>query len=280
MPNVHIVIDSTACLTDDFLKKHNNLHVIPLKVILGDREWPEPEMSCRELFELIQKYNTIPKTSQPAPGDFAAVLEPLAAAGHDVIVITITSSVSGTFNGAKAAAQAAGGRIRVLDSRTAAVGVAQMVEMALAMIRDGHSADEVFGRLEAMVDATHTMIVPKTLEYLHKGGRIGGAAALMGTILQIRPVLYLSEGKVEVLDKARTQGKAVQRMVEELSKYPKLAHIGVVHIEAPEDGAKLADQVKELYPEVPVSLTSGSPVLATHLGPVLAIICHEGLGDR
>ncbi|EGO65175.1 DegV family protein [Acetonema longum] len=280
MPNVHIVIDSTACLPDDFLKKYDNLHVIPLKVILGDREWPEPEMSCRELFDLSQKSNIFPKTSQPAPGDFAAVFAPLVAAGHEVIVITISSRISGTFNGAKVAAQAAGGKIRVLDSRTTAVGMAKMAEMALAMIQAGHSADEVFSRLQDMADVTHTMIVPKTLDYLHKGGRIGGAAALMGTILQIRPVLYLTEGKVDVLDKARTQGKAVQRMVEELSQYPKLAHIGVIHIEAPEDGAKLAAQVRELYPDVPVSLTTGSPVLATHLGPVLAIICHEVLGDR
>jgi DegV family protein with EDD domain len=119
------------------------------------------------------------------------------------------------------------------------------------------------------------MFVPGTLEYLHKGGRIGRAAALLGGILQIRPVLHLVGGKVDVLDKVRTQQRALARMVEELTTHRHLEYIGVVHITAPDKAEQLAADVSGRYPDTPISVSKAGSVLGAHLGPGLVAIIYQ-----
>jgi DegV family protein with EDD domain len=145
----------------------------------------------------------------------------------------------------------------------------RLAEQALQMAEANQSAADIAKQLVRLSQATHTLFVPETLEYLHKGGRIGSAAALLGTILQIRPVLYLNSGKVAILDKVRTWSKAVARIVEEVKQHNNPVHIDIVHIEGLVEAQKLFLQLNELYPDVPVSISSGGAVLAAHLGPGL-----------
>ena len=267
MSNIHIVLDSTANVLPETLAAYPNLHIVPLKVIMGENVWNEPELSTEELFRLVRERGIHPRTSQPAPGDFAAAFAP-AADGNAIIMIGVSGGLSGTVNGARAAAREFKGReIYVIDSCTSAIGMVKMAEAALSMAAAGQSASTIAQRLQTMADATHTLFLPDSLEYLHKGGRIGGAAVLFGSILQIKPILTLCAGKVQVVDKVRTRARALARMVEELNKYGELEYIGVAHGEAPAVAREVYDTVKQRYPDVPVSLTNIGSALGAHLGP-------------
>lgn len=277
MPNIHIVVDSIGQVPSEMLAMHPNLHIVSLKVRVGDQEWQENEISTRELFEICQDRKLHPTTSQPAPGDFITVCKPLIEAGKEVIIICVSGGVSGTVEGARSVANMLDEkRIHVLDSGTATVGMVQMAKEALEMIANGNTAQEIVCRIEALAKVTHTFLIPDTLEYLYKGGRIGGAAALFGSILQIRPLLHLVEGKVAVLDKVRTKQRVINRMLDELQKYQNLEYIGVAHIDVPEEGKILAERIKEMYPNTPIISAGIGAVLGAHLGPgLLGLVFQE-----
>ncbi|HMM21976.1 MAG TPA: DegV family protein [Selenomonadales bacterium] len=280
MPDIHIVLDSTAGVSPAILSAYANLHVVSLTVMLDGQEWPEEKIAPAELFAAVAAGRRHPRTSQPSPGDFARVAGPLARDGNDVIIITLSSAVSGTLQSAKTGASMVGGRVWVIDSGTTAAGMVKMAEWALEEAARGTPAEKIAGGLEARRQRTRTMFVPGTLEYLHKGGRIGGASALIGTLLQIKPVLYLVEGKVAVLDKVRTRQRAVARMVEELKRCRRPAYIGIVQIEAADEGDRLERQLRELYPDCDITVAAGGAVLGTHLGPgLLGIIYQESLEE-
>lgn len=271
MSTTHIILDSTANAPEAMLTAHPNLHIVPLKVIIGDTEWNEPELSNTELFRLIKEKGVHPRTSQPSPGDFARVFSSVA---QPIIMISVSGGLSGTVNGARAAAKEFKDReIYVIDSKTSSVGMIKMAEVALQLAADGQPAATIAEHLQQMADATHTLILPDSLDYLYKGGRIGGAAALFGSILQIKPILTLQEGKVAVFDKVRTKTRAVARMLEELDKYGELEYIGVAHGEAQATAEEIYNTICQRYPNIPVSLRGIGSVLTAHLGPgVLGLI--------
>jgi DegV family protein with EDD domain len=277
MPNIHIIVDSIGQVPSEMLAMHQNLHIVSLKVRVGDQEWQEDEISTKELFEICQDRKQHPTTSQPAPGDFISVCKPLIEAGKEVIIICVSGGVSGTVDGARSVAKMLDEKhIHVIDSGTASVGMVQMAKAALEMIVAGNTAKEIVCKMEALAKATHTFLIPDTLEYLYKGGRIGGAAALFGSILQIRPLLYLVEGKVAVLDKVRTKQRVINRMLDELQKYQDLEYIGVAHIDIPEEGNILAERIKEIYPDTPIISAGIGAVLGAHLGPgLLGLVFQE-----
>ena len=265
--NIHIVVDSTANIPAEMLAAHENLHIVPLKIILGRHEWNEPELTTTQLFEKAGELKVHPRTSQPAPGDFVQAFAP-AAEGHPVIVICLSGGLSGTVDGARAAAKEYKGQeIYVIDSCTGAIGVTKMVEKALAMAAAGEQAKVIAKHLEHMAAATRTLFIVDSLEHLHRGGRIGGAAALFGSILQIKPILTLLDGKVQVLDKVRTKPRAVVRMLDELTRQDGLEYIGVVDGGEPVMVADMIDTIQRQYPDIPVAKSVLGSVLGAHLGP-------------
>lgn len=276
MGNIHIVIDSTANVSAELLEKYDNLHVASLKVILGQEEWPEDELPSSELFRLAEIKKCHPKTSQPALGDFVNIFEPLIKAGNQIVVVTVSGGLSGTVQCARNAANMVDAKnIRVVDSGTTLMAITRMAETALEMAGDGSNLDEIADHLEVMARNTYTLIVPNTLEYLQKGGRIGGAAALFGTILQIKPILYLVEGKVAVLDKVRTRPRAITRAVDELKKQERLAYIGVGYSECLIEAEALKAQLRLLYPDIPIIVKEIGSVLSSHLGPGLLGLIYQ-----
>jgi DegV family protein with EDD domain len=274
---IHIIVDSIGQVPDEMLAMHPNLHIVSLKVRIGDQEWREDEISTKELFQICKDKRQHPKTSQPAPGDFIDICKPLIEAGKDVIIISVSGGLSGTVEGARSVANMLDEKkIHVLDSGTASVGMVQMAKVALEMASSGNTAKEIVDRIEALEKATHTLLIPDTLEYLYKGGRIGGASALFGSILQIRPLLYLVDGKVAVMDKVRTKQRVVNRMLDELQKYPNLEYIGVGHIDVPAEGEALVARIKELYPSTLILPATIGSVLGAHLGPgLLGLVFQE-----
>ncbi|MBP2631948.1 MAG: degV family protein [Firmicutes bacterium] len=281
MNNIHIVLDSTAHVEDEFLQKYKNLHKVSLKVRIADQEWNEDELSAHDLFIETKKAGVLQQTSQPPIGEFIQLFQSIVDQGDTCIVISVAGALSGTVQGAKtAAATVDKKKIHVIDAQTTAIGVVRMAESALEMIDTGNSVEEILEVLHKQVKATHTLLLPDSLEYLHRGGRIGGAAALFGTILQIKPVLYLTEGRITILDKVRTRKRAIDRLFEELGKCAELEYIGIVHVEAEAECLEIKARLTAHYPTVKISLTEAGSVVAAHTGPrALAFIYQEKI-DR
>lgn len=277
MSQIHVVVDSCAQVSTEMLTKYPNLHSVSLKVRVGDQEWVEDEITSAELFKIAGDKKIHPQTSQPAPGDFIEVCKPLLAAGNEIIIITVSGGLSGTVDGAKNVAKMLDEqRIRVVDSGTAAIGMLQMAKAALIMADSGMKLQEIVWKLHAMIEATHTLILVDTLEYLYKGGRIGGAAALFGTILQIKPVIHLVDGKIAILDKVRTKQRALSRIFEEIANYKELEYIGVGNVNCPEEGQAIINKLQELYPSVQVLPAAIGSVLGAHLGSgMIGIVLQE-----
>lgn len=277
MSQIHIVVDSCAQISREMFESYPNLHSVSLKVRVGDQEWPEEEITNAELFKIAGESKLYPQTSQPAPGDFIKVCKPLIDAGKEIIIITVSGGLSGTAEGAKAVAKMLDEtRIRVIDSGTASIGMVQMAKAALEMVASGMKIQEIIWKLYAIIESTHTLILVDTLEYLHKGGRIGGAAALFGTILQIKPVIHLVEGKVAILDKVRTKQRAIKRVLDEIDKYKNIEYIGIGNVNCPDEGQALIARVKELYPSVQVLPANIGCTLGAHLGTgMIGIVLQE-----
>ncbi len=277
MNNIHIVLDSTAHIEDEFLQKYKNLHKVSLKVRIAEQEWDEDELSAHDLFIETKKAGVMQQTSQPPIGAFIQLFQSIVDQGDTCIVIAVAGALSGTVQGARTAAVTVDKKkIHVIDAQTSAIGLVRMAESALEMIEAGKSAEQILEVLHKQVKVTHTLLLPDSLEYLHRGGRIGGAAALFGTILQIKPVLYLAEGRITILDKVRTRKRAINRLIEELGKCGELEYIGIVHVEAEAEGLETKAQVAELYPTAKISLTVAGSAVAAHTGPgTLAFIYQE-----
>ena len=278
---LQVVIDSTAMVDKEWLAEHENLHVVPLSVRIGEQEWLDTEISGAELFQRASAAKEMPKTSQPAQGQFIQLFQELTDRGQEVVCIILAGGLSGTAGTARmAAAQVDPRLIRVIDSGTTALGLVQMAKAALEAAEAGKSLADVVRLLDAMVRRTHTVFIPGTLEYLHKGGRIGGAARLFGGILQLRPILYLQNGKVQVLDKVRTQKRALERAMQDIRILKRPAYVGVGHVDNQELAVQTAAQVKEAQPEAQVEVFLISPVIGAHTGPgLIGFIYQENLEE-
>lgn len=276
--SVHVVVDSTASIPKTLLEKYSNLHCVSLNVVLGDKHWKEVDIPAEKMFELADSTGYFPRTSQPSPGEFQEVVEPLIYAGNEVIVITMSAGLSGTFQSVRTAMQFVGSKnVYVIDSLTVADGMIHLAQTALMMAEEGATVSEIVSYLEKIVRMMHTVFMPETLDYLYKNGRIGSAAALFGTILNIKPILHLVDGKVKLLEKVRTRTKALKRMLAELEG-KNLAYVGIPNVCAEKEAAELAEQVRKLYPGVEISVTAGGSVLGAHLGAgVIGIIYQEEL---
>jgi DegV family protein with EDD domain len=269
MSKVHIVVDSTFRISPEMLDAHRNLHIVSLKLRLGAEEWPETELTAEELLKLVEERGGHPATSQPAPGEFLRIFESIVSTGDEIVVLTVAGGLSGTVHGARTARQMVNRKkIHVVDSRTTSVAGIKLTEAALVMAAQGLTGEEIAVRLERRAQVTGTILIPGALTYLQKGGRIGGATALIGNILQIKPLLYLDqEGKIAVLDKVRTKTRAILRSVEEVKKCGELEYIGIGHVGAEHEIAELVTQLQTAYPDIKVLTDVLSPVITAHTGP-------------
>ena len=248
---IHIIADSTSAIPQEMLSKYSNLHVIPLSLSIKGEYIPENEATIRQVIEYSEKTNQAIPTSQPSTGDFLNAFN-LISEKDDIIVLCITTAVSGTYNGAVLAAKQSGrGNISVINTKTTAVGMLQMVQDALEFIESGNSFAEITDKLTEVAEHMRTTFTVDTLDYLRRGGRIGKAAGLIGSILKIKPCIYLNKNnEVDVLDKVRTRKKAVASLIKYLDENAPCKRIGIVHIENPEGGKELQSIVQEKYPDI------------------------------
>jgi DegV family protein with EDD domain len=269
---VALVTDSTADLPKP-LRKGLGIRVVPLYVNLGGRVYRDwEEITPEEIFQRVRSGEAFPSTSQPSPEDFAKVYaEALQEADH-VLSIHISSKLSGTLQSAELAASRFPGRITLFDSQAASLGIGMMVLRAKELLDQGQGLNGVVAELERIRQDHFVRFTVAALEFLKRGGRIGGAQALLGTLLNIKPILTLKEGRVETAGRARGERKAREAILEDFRTWGKgRTRIRAFFLYSAEEGA-----VKELKEGV---LSSGLPVeeaLVSELGAVIA--SHTGPG--
>ena len=273
---IHVIVDSTSGVTEESLAKHKNLHLIPLTLAINGEYVPETEATVSQVIEYSEATKKSIPTSQPSTGDFLELFNKIPAEDA-IIILCITTAVSGTYNGAVLAAkQSKRDQIAVINTRTTAIGILQMAQDALEFIDAGVSFDDLVKKLLDISERMRTTFTVNSLEYLRRGGRIGKAAGIIGSILKIKPCIYLNKNnEVDVLDKVRTRKKAVASLLNYLHNNSPCKRIGIVHIENIEGAKELQRQVQSEYPDIEVTVTGGTPVLACYLGPGLVGIIFE-----
>ncbi len=269
---IKIVTDSTAYLTEAMVRDHD-LRVVPLCVHFGDQTFKEGvELSNGAFYTRLSQASVLPTTSQPSAGAFYEVFSELDQAGHEIVVITISSRLSGTWNSAMAAREMLPeARISVVDSLFTSAGLHLMVEAAIEARDAGASREEIVARLEEIKGKLYLIFVVDTLEYLAKGGRIGNAKAFLGTLLKVKPILVLKDGVIEPLEQVRSKRRAQARMLELVEEKvgDKGAHAAVALGNAlvAEETQALAQEICDRLGCKMPSVSEIGPVIGTHTGP-------------
>jgi DegV family protein with EDD domain len=270
--SVAVVTDSTAYLSDELIEGYG-IHVVPLYVVLAGHSGREGwDIGPGDVARALGVRGQTVSTSRPTPGDFVAAYRRALAAGADRLVsIHLSSELSGTWDAARLAASQVGEHIvTVVDSRSAAMGAGFAVLAAARSAAAGADAAAVARAAQETADATRTFFVVDTLEYLRRGGRIGSAAAVLGSALAVKPVLHVQDGRVVPLEKVRTSARAlnrlVQRAVEAAGQGP--VSVAVHHLAAPERAERLAAELRDRLPQLrELHVSELGAAIGAHVGP-------------
>lgn len=279
---VAIVTDSTAVLPQETLDSYP-IHVIPQNLHWGEESLLDNvDITPAQFYERLRTAKVLPTTSQPSAGRFLSFFQEVAETAESIVAILISAELSGTVASAHAARDMMEGSvpIEIVDTRAASLGLALVVSAAARALAAGKDHKQVAELVQMLLPQLHTLFVVDTLEYLHKGGRIGGAQRLLGSVLAIKPLLQLKDGKVEPLTSVRTKRKAIDRMLEVVKEGAVGAsalHMAVAHAAARDEADKLAERVREEFKPVELMRSEVSPVIGTHTGPgTLAVAFYDG----
>lgn len=274
MAKIQIVTDSTAYITKDYAELHG-IKIAPLSVTFSGVT--EDEGSPGEFaayFEKLKVSPDFPTTSQPSIDTFLKIFEEAIERGNEVLTIVISAKLSGTYNSASVAAEMiASDKISIIDSVTTAGNLKLLVNRAKEMAEEGLSRQEIVETLEAEKLKTSISLTVDTLDYLKKGGRLSGAQALIGSMLQVRPVIALVDGKLEPVGKVRGKSKALDMMVGRIPE--NVEKIVICHIFAIDEAMTLKAQLEAKFPKAEVLIDELGPVIGSHLGPKAIGICSK-----
>ncbi len=271
-----IITDSTSDLPLDFVEE-NKIHIVPLNIHLQDSLYKDGvDIQPSELYYRLRTEDIFPQTSQPSAGEFMEIYQTLKP-DDEVLVLCLSSELSGTYQSAEMArdmvAEQIDAEIHVVDSRSVSLGLGMQVIHAQKCFAEGKDMAQTLYELAEIRRRMRLIFAVDTLEYLARGGRISQLSKRLGNLLQLKPVLHLEEGRIEVLDKVRTRSKAVQRMLEVFYKEASQAQqVVILHIDAPTEGQQLAQKVQEYY-HGPLLLAQCGAVIGSHAGPGTVGIC-------
>ena len=274
---VKIIADTTSCLSIQDAARLG-VYYIPQIIVIGEKTYrDDTEMDAREFLRQQKTSPILPKTAAPPPALYTPIYKELTDAGHTVIVLAPSAQVSGTVRGAQVAAQDFPGKdIRVVDTQLVAGGLGAVVIKAKEWADRGLEADEIIQRVLEMSSRHRIYFAVDTLEFLYKGGRIGAASALIGSILQMKPILTFREGHVEPFERQHTHRKAVARLCEvvlnECPTGPE-SMFNFMHGDAEEEARQIVAELapKLLIPVASVPIYDLTPAILTHSGP--GVLC-------
>jgi DegV family protein with EDD domain len=275
MAGVRIVTDSSCDLSAEEAAALG-VEIVPLSIRFGNEEYVDrEELSVEDFYAKLRTSDSLPETAAPSPGAFLERFNKLRSEGADAVVcINISRDLSATMEAAHQAARQLAGEfdVRVIDSRSITAGLGTQVIHAAEAARAGASADEIVDLVAALVKRTHVLGSLDTLEYLKKGGRIGGAQALIGSMLSIKPILDISSGAVEEAGKQRTRKKALLTMRDRMLESGPISDLAVYHADA-KDLDDFIAMVREVLPDTPMRVGLIGAVIGTHGGPGTMGVC-------
>ena len=269
---IRIVTDTAATLPPEFVRTHE-INVVPQIIVFGQETFFENvTLSFDEFLVRLKSSAMLPKTSAPQPGDLIQAYRSQLEDADTILSIHPSSDVSGTVRSAMTAKNTTfpDADIRIIDSRTAGGNLASMVIAAVEWAEQGIGADEIVKRVDAMIPRGRVYFLVATLEYLQRGGRIGGAAALIGTALQIKPILELKAGRVEAFEKVRTHHRALERLKElVLEQCPPSAdaHLCILQADVQNAAEQLAAELRGKLGIKNIPIYPCGASITTHVGP-------------
>jgi DegV family protein with EDD domain len=266
---VRIVTDSSSDLDTGAAEKLG-VEVVPLSIRFGSEEYTDRvDLSVEEFYAKMAASAALPETAAPSPGAFEMAFRKQAEAGADAVVcIMISSGLSATMQAAENGAKAIAGElpVRVLDSKSVTAGLGTIVRVAAEAAAAGESADAIEALVTDLAERIQVLGTLDTIENLKKGGRVGGAQAIIGSLLSIKPLIHFEDGVVGPAGRARTRRKALEWVRDEIWERPQFEHLTVIHSMAP-DVDDLLDLLAPRYERDQIPVTTIGPVVGTHGGP-------------
>jgi DegV family protein with EDD domain len=280
MANVAVVTDSVADLPPQVAEEFG-ITPVPIMVRFGTDLYRDGlDLSPDEFYERLRGSKALPATSVPPPVAFADVYDKLAEKTNEILVITVTARLSGTY---QVAVQAVGlmkkrCRVEVLDSQWAVMAQGFIVTAAARAARDGAGLDEVLSEARRTMHRVEIRAAFDTLEYLERGGRIGKAQAFLGSLLKVNPIIGLKDGDVYPVGRERSRARAIDRLYDFAAGFGSVEGLAVEYAADLAEANKLVQRLRSKYPKVPVYRSRTSPAIGTHTGPGLIVV--TVLGDR
>ena len=279
MSKIAVVVDSTSDLPAAERERFG-LTMVPLNVHFGDEVLRDNlDITPTQFLERLAMSRQLPTTSQPSPALFEDAFRALAKNHDAVVAITLSSKLSGTYQSANIAAEAVSDviRVEVIDSQSASVSLALQALRAAELAARSDDLDAVVQQLRAEIASYHLLFFADTLEFLQRGGRIGKAASMVGTVLKIKPLLRVDEGQVVPYERVRTRSKAIDGLVDFVLSMPHVGHLGILHDGNIPDADLIRDRVAAKVPADSVLYSQYGPVLGAHVGPgALGVSVFEG----
>mgnify|MGYP001569780386 CR=1 FL=1 len=272
---VKIVTDSSAHLPMDERTKYD-ITVIPLHAIFGSDDYRDGvDLSNKQFYDMLPTAKHHPKTSQPSAGEFVQVYQPLFDAGKEIVSLHLSSKLSGTYASACAAKEQLESQFKkalpltIVDTPWLSMALGLLCIAAAQAAQAGKSRDEIVATVNALIPKLNLIFVLDTLEYLKRGGRIGGAKALLGSMLNVKPMLQVENGLVEPLEQPRSRAKALKRLMEILEERAggKPLHVSILHAQDPDAAAVLEKQIRSRFDCKEFYITEIGPAIGVHTGP-------------
>ena len=272
MKRVAIVTDSTATVPQHLVEELD-IGVVPVLLLYGSQSYRDGiDITPSEVYERLRAGSRIPTSAAPSVGDFVRTFAQVAENASGILSIHMSPRLSATYNVARTASDLLDNvPIRVLNCNTAAMGQGFVVLEAARAAHAGASLDEVLEQAEQVASKMHLLFLVDTFKYLRRGGRIGGAAALAGTLLQIKPVLCLADGIVNPLARTRSKPRALRLILERMAECANGRHLhaAIVHVDVPEEADELRKTVADQFQCAELYVTEFTPVMGAHTGPGL-----------
>lgn len=280
MPRVKILTDSTADLPPG-VAEELGITVLPLTIQLGSHKLRDGiDVTPAEFIERMRRTPSAPITAPPTAQQFQDAYAELTRDGNAVVAIHASSKLSQTFRIATRTAAPLLGRhkIVVIDSQLITVGLGMLVTAAARRAASGASLDAVVRFVRGMIPRLYIGFFVETLEFLERGGRIGKAQAVLGTMLNIKPLLILEEGEIVALEKVRNRAKAIEKLVEFITEFTHIEKMVVLHGNTPLDVQALIEQTSLVMPNLDISVDHYGPATAAHVGTdALGVVVYEGM---
>ena len=261
------VTDSTATLSKQYIAQHH-IYVVPLEIIFGSESFKEDvDITAEAFYKRLEESKELPKTSQPAIGEFVSLYEKLKGEYEYVIAIHASSALTGTYQTSVSAAAMVGLPIEIIDSKIGSYALGKMVQKGIELEQQGRTYEEIVSYLQTLPDKGRLYMIPGSLEQLHKGGRVSTTQAFIGNLIKLRLLIKFDEGKAVLFDKIRTDSKAKARLYEILdADASHIKEASIIHGNDPEKAMVWKRELEQIYPHVKFTTTMFSPVAGTHTG--------------